>query len=248
VSTAPRTLDTDAERRAWERLHENLQDHVGTPTAAPAKPAERRTPKRRFLPAPRPSQLYARVSDALERDGRLSATAIKLGLWLVKWARGRHEVDGFIAQIADAIGRKPRMVQYAQRELERCGYVRVEHVRNPKNQGGRGSLNDANIYHLRAPLLAPPAPRRRLPMRGNMGVQNPAPHEGGVKPSLSSSPGSARARQVERGAAGRGATGQPRGTRSDTPAGRARQQEGSPRGAREENRAHPLGTLPAKPP
>lgn len=142
---------------------------------------------RRYLPAPRPSRLYARVSDALERDGRLSATAIKLGLWLVKWARGRRQVDGFIDQIADAIGRKRRMVQYAQAELERCGYIRIERVRE-------GRINDANIYHLEAPLIAPPAPRRRLPMRSSMGVQNPAPHEGGLEPRPSSEPGTARAR------------------------------------------------------
>lgn len=241
----PRRLAADAERRANQALHENLSS---VPRAAPAAPAEahqRRTPKRRLLPPPSRSRLYARVSDALERDARLSATAIKVGLWLVKWARGRHQVDGFVEQIADAIGRKKRMVQYGQAELERCGYVRIERVRD-------GRLNDANIYHLLAPLVAPPAERRRLPIRGaarsSMGVQNLAPHEGGILPTSSSSPGAARAGDEKAGAS-RAEVGRPGAPGRNLRRYRARRRErGSPGGEWSENRALPEAPSATGPP
>jgi hypothetical protein len=139
-------------------------------------------------------------------DGRLSATDMKLALWLLSTARGRASVDAFIDQIADAIGRSRRMVQYSQANLERCGYVTIERVRE-------GSLNDANIYHLLAPLHAP-APRRRTASRREaMGVQKTPFHEERVSLDLPSELVAAR-EEGEKGAAGRGELAAPAGERA----------------------------------
>ncbi len=128
-------------------------------------------------------------------DGRLSATDIKMALWLLSTARGRASIDAFIDQIAEAIGRSRRMVQYAQRNLERCGYITVEHVRE-------GRINDANVYHLLAPLHAP-APRRQRPSRREArGVQKTPAHEEASERTLPSELVAAREEQVLSGVAG----------------------------------------------
>src|SRR6266851_5620117 len=159
-----------AERQRWEESLNAWADTLPPPPAAPAAPKPRRQPARRSLPAPRPTRRFATVSAMIINDGRLSATDMKMALWLLSTARGRASINAFIEQIAEAIGRSIRMVQYAQRNLERCGYITVEHVRE-------GRINDANVYHLLAPLHAP-APRCQRPSRREArGVQKTPAHE-----------------------------------------------------------------------
>lgn len=142
----------------------------------------------------------------LERDPRLNTTAIKVGLWLVRTARGRPSIDAFVEQIGGAIKRRRRMVQYAQKLLAECGYIKVENVRLTKAEGGYGCLNEANIYHILAPLLAPNPRRRRPSRREAVGVQNNAHPETTSQSSLPSEPFAARAAREarEKGAASRG--------------------------------------------
>jgi len=180
---------TPAERQQWEESLNAWADTLPPPPAAPAAPKPRRQPARRSLPAPRPTRRFATVSAMIINDGRLSATDMKMALWLLSTARGRASIDAFIEQIAEAIGRSIRMVQYAQRNLERCGYITVEHVRE-------GRINDANVYHLLAPLHAP-APRRQRPSRREaMGVQKTPAHEVRVSPALPAELVAAREEQV----------------------------------------------------
>jgi hypothetical protein len=196
-----RPTDPDRERRDWERFNAALDALPPPPPPAPPPPAPkpRRQPARRSLPAPRPRKGFAAVSDMLERDGRLSCSDLKLGLWLVRTARGRASIDAFIDQMADAIGRSARQVQRAQRNLEACGYITVEHVRE-------GRINDANVYHLLAPLLAPE--KRRAPSRrAARGVTKKAPHEEASERTLPSE--LVAAREGDADGAGRAEVGSP---------------------------------------
>ncbi len=178
-----------AERQQWEESLNAWADTLPPPPAAPAAPKPRRQPARRSLPAPRPTRHFATVSAVIINDGRLNATDIKLALWLLMMARGRASVEAFIDQIAERLGRSRRMVQYAQRNLERCGYIAVEHVRE-------GRINDANIYHLLAPMMAPNPRRQRPSRREAVGVQKTPPHEVRVSPDLPSELVAAREEQV----------------------------------------------------
>lgn len=112
-----------------------------------------KVPKWRTRPAPSASDYYARASEAFNLDPRIRTTAKDLGLLLIRLCRGRTSCDGWIDQFADLLGCSARTVQRAQRRLEACGYIRVEHVRE-------GRINDANRYHLLPAILPSLAPRR----------------------------------------------------------------------------------------
>ena len=147
--------------------------------------AARSTCERRSAKTERPApasdrKQYARISAAIYEDRRMSDSARRLVALLIKMARGRPTVSGFVMQWADELGLSERAIQYAQRRAEECGYINVLHVR-------QGRINDANVYEILAPSLpeTPPKPRRKS-RRGTpraarppagVGVQNFAPHE-----------------------------------------------------------------------
>jgi hypothetical protein len=194
--------------RNWTRYHHHRRRHHHRRQSRTAGAGRRgarcrRRPARLPLPAPPRCKGYTAVSDMLERDPRLNTSAIKMGLWLVRTARGRASIEAFVEQIGGAINRRRRMVQYAQKLLDECGYIKVENVRLTKEEGGYGCLNEANIYHLLAPLLAPNPRRRRPSRREAVGVQNNAHPVSPSEKSLPPEPFAAR-EEREKGAAGRG--------------------------------------------
>jgi len=135
------------------------------------------------LARPAPSsdrKQYARISAAIYEDPRMCDSARRLVAHLIKMARGRPTVSGYVMQWADDLQLSRRQIQYAQHRAEECGYIDVKRIR-------KGRINDANVYEILAPSLPETAPkprrkcRRRTPQAFRppvvVGVQNFAPHE-----------------------------------------------------------------------
>lgn len=152
-----------AGRLSWEAYQAAFE------AATPRGPAKRPKLLDRPPPADVPPWCYAKLAERVSRDRRLGNTPRALLAVLLRLARARGACDAYIDQLADMLGCSGRTVQRAQRRLEACGYLRVEHVRAPKAQGGRGSLNDANRYHL-DPSASPAEPAARRPRGGDKSV------------------------------------------------------------------------------
>lgn len=185
-------IETEGDRRAMElgrlyvrgeiseaKYEAELTALQRRQSAARSRCDKRSTKLARPAPASDRKQ-YARISAAIYEDRRMNDSARRLVALLIKTARGRGTVSGFIMQWADELCLCRRQIQNAQRRAEECGYIKVHHVR-------QGRINDANIYEILAPSLpeTAPKPRRKRPPRAPraarcapvVGVQDFAPHE-----------------------------------------------------------------------
>jgi hypothetical protein len=139
---------SDAQFNAW---HARALGMTQSPAKGPAR--------LKVKPRQAPPWQFARIPELALCDVRLNGWPRGLLGILLRLARGRDEVEAFIDQLADLLGCCSRSVQRAQRRLEACGYLVVHHRRAPRSQGGRGSVNDPNLYEILPPAVA--VPRRR---------------------------------------------------------------------------------------
>lgn len=167
-----------AEQRhlAKERMTRRLKREIRRTTA--------RRPAKLNKPLAKVSNAYARASAMLYEDPGMSDSARRLVLKLVQLARGRPGVSAYVAQLADYLGVSVRTIRYAQERARERGFLMIERTR-------RGSINDANIYHLTDIAVKPktPYPRRGYQRaRWTTELQDSASHNEPAKagPPLSS--------------------------------------------------------------